>query len=37
MQGENDYEIFSSPDTVGHHVDGPEDTIRILKEIFGEF
>eukprot|EP00123_Amoebidium_parasiticum_P019335 comp24608_c0_seq1/m.46797 comp24608_c0_seq1/g.46797 ORF comp24608_c0_seq1/g.46797 comp24608_c0_seq1/m.46797 type:complete len:250 (-) comp24608_c0_seq1:483-1232(-) len=33
-EGGNDYEIFSSPDTVGHTVTSPEDTIRQLKELF---
>ncbi|KYK58206.1 phosphomannomutase [Drechmeria coniospora] len=32
--GGNDYEIYTHPDTIGHAVDGPEDTIRILKELF---
>ena len=33
-QGGNDYEIFESPDTVGHTVTGPDDTIRQLRELF---
>ena len=33
-QGGNDYEIFESPDTVGHTVVGPDDTIRQLRELF---
>lgn len=33
-QGGNDYEIFVSPDTVGHTVVGPDDTIRQLRELF---
>ena len=31
-EGENDFEIYTSPLTIGHHVDCPEDTLRILKE-----
>ncbi|KAJ7746876.1 eukaryotic phosphomannomutase [Mycena maculata] len=33
-KGGNDYEIYSDPRTVGHHVDSPADTIRILKAEF---
>jgi phosphomannomutase len=33
--GGNDYEIFSDPRTIGHSVDGPEDTMKQLKETFG--
>jgi len=33
-KGGNDYEIFEDKRTVGHSVDGPEDTMRILKELF---
>lgn len=33
-QGGNDYEIFVSPDTIGHTTTGPEDTIRQLQELF---
>ncbi|KAF8825898.1 hypothetical protein HHX47_DHR6000632 [Lentinula edodes] len=33
-KGGNDYEIFSDPRTIGHSVDNPDDTIRILKEVF---
>lgn len=33
--GQNDHEIFSHPDTIGHHVDSPDDTLRQLKELFG--
>ncbi|KAJ3935194.1 MAG: eukaryotic phosphomannomutase [Lentinula lateritia] len=33
-KGGNDYEIFSDPRTIGHSVDNPDDTIRILKELF---
>jgi phosphomannomutase len=33
-EGGNDFEIFSDPRTIGHHVGSPEDTIRILGELF---
>ncbi|KAH7335207.1 eukaryotic phosphomannomutase [Rhizoctonia solani] len=33
-QGGNDYEIFSDPRTIGHSVTKPEDTMRILREMF---
>jgi len=32
--GGNDYEIFSDSRTQGHAVTGPEDTMKILKELF---
>ncbi|KAJ5911278.1 Phosphomannomutase [Penicillium subrubescens] len=32
--GGNDYEIYSDPRTIGHSVDGPEDTMKQLKELF---
>jgi Eukaryotic phosphomannomutase. len=32
--GGNDYEIFSDERTVGHSVTGPEDTMKILNELF---
>ena len=34
FQGGNDYEIYEDRRTIGHAVDGPEDTIRILKGLF---
>ncbi|KAM0256681.1 hypothetical protein ACHAQJ_004835 [Trichoderma viride] len=34
FKGGNDWEIFSDERTIGHTVKGPEDTIRILKELF---
>lgn len=34
FEGGNDFEIFTSPDTVGHTVVGPSDTIRQLQELF---
>jgi phosphomannomutase len=34
FEGGNDYEIYESPDTVGHTVVGPDDTIRQIREIF---
>ncbi|PAV20074.1 eukaryotic phosphomannomutase [Pyrrhoderma noxium] len=33
-QGGNDYEIFADPRTIGHSVTDPEDTVRIVKELF---
>jgi phosphomannomutase len=33
-EGGNDYEIFTSPLVKGHSVQTPQDTIRILKELF---
>ena len=33
-KGGNDYEIFEDKRTVGHSVKNPEDTMRILKELF---
>ncbi|KAH8831737.1 phosphomannomutase [Flagelloscypha sp. PMI_526] len=33
-QGGNDYEIYKDSRTIGHSVSKPEDTIRILKELF---
>lgn len=32
--GGNDFEIFEDARTVGHAVGSPEDTMRILREIF---
>eukprot|EP00667_Euglena_gracilis_P018688 EG_transcript_19893 len=32
--GGNDYEIFSSERTIGHSVTCPEDTIKLLQELF---
>ncbi|KAI7903458.1 eukaryotic phosphomannomutase [Cokeromyces recurvatus] len=34
FKGGNDYEIYTHPDVVGHSVQSPDDTIRILKELF---
>jgi len=34
FKGGNDYEIYSDPRTIGHAVNSPDDTIRILKESF---
>jgi phosphomannomutase len=34
FEGGNDYEIFVCPDTAGHTVTGPDDTIRQLRELF---
>ncbi|KAE9405598.1 eukaryotic phosphomannomutase [Gymnopus androsaceus JB14] len=33
-KGGNDYELFADPRTIGHSVKDPEDTVRIVKEIF---
>ncbi len=33
-KGGNDYEIFTDPRTIGHSVTCPEDTVKILKELF---
>jgi phosphomannomutase len=32
--GGNDYEIYADPRTIGHAVDGPDDTMKQLKEVF---
>ncbi|QPH01326.1 Phosphomannomutase 1 [Epichloe festucae Fl1] len=34
FEGGNDWEIYSDPRTIGHAVKSPEDTIRIVKELF---
>ena len=33
-KGGNDYEIYNDPRTIGHAVNSPDDTIKILNEIF---
>ncbi|KAH3679215.1 hypothetical protein WICPIJ_008684 [Wickerhamomyces pijperi] len=33
-KGGNDYEIYTDERTIGHAVNSPEDTVRILKELF---
>lgn len=33
-EGGNDWEIYTDPRTIGHAVKSPDDTIRILKELF---
>lgn len=33
-KGGNDYEIYEDPRTIGHAVNSPADTIRILNELF---
>lgn len=33
-KGGNDYEIYEDPRTIGHAVQSPADTIRILNELF---
>lgn len=32
--GGNDHEIYNDPRTIGHKVGSPQDTMRILKELF---
>ena len=34
-KGGNDYELYEDKRTNGHSVEKPEDTLRILKELFG--
>ena len=34
FEGGNDFEIYTSPLTVGHTVTGPEDTMRQCTELF---
>lgn len=34
FEGGNDYEIYTDPRTTGHAVKGPEDTMKILRELF---
>ncbi|KAK9322758.1 eukaryotic phosphomannomutase [Lipomyces orientalis] len=34
FKGGNDYEIYTDPRTIGHAVNNPEDTMRIVKEVF---
>ncbi|KAN0137171.1 Eukaryotic phosphomannomutase [Lactarius tabidus] len=34
FKGGNDYEIFTDSRTIGHSVTSPEDTAKILKELF---
>jgi len=33
-KGGNDYEIFTDSRTIGHSVTSPNDTMRILRELF---
>ena len=33
-EGGNDFEIYTDERTIGHRVESPEDTIRILAELF---
>jgi len=32
--GGNDYEIYSDPRTIGHSVVTPDDTMKLLNELF---
>ena len=34
FKGGNDYEIYSDPRTTGHAVSGPEETLKIMRELF---
>ncbi|KFA62558.1 hypothetical protein S40285_05703 [Stachybotrys chlorohalonatus IBT 40285] len=34
FEGGNDYELYSDPRTTGHSVKNPDDTMRVLKELF---
>ncbi|KAJ8098831.1 eukaryotic phosphomannomutase [Lipomyces tetrasporus] len=34
FQGGNDYEIYTDPRTIGHAVNNPDDTMRVIKEVF---
>lgn len=34
FKGGNDYEIYEDSRTIGHAVNSPDDTVRILKELF---
>ena len=34
FKGGNDWEIYEDKRTIGHAVENPEDTMRILKEMF---
>lgn len=34
MEGGNDYEIYTDSRTIGHAVKGPEDTMRVVRELF---
>ena len=34
LQGGNDHEIYEDPRTIGHEVANPDDTIKILTELF---
>ena len=34
FKGGNDYEIYEDKRTIGHAVKSPDDTMRILKELF---
>ncbi|KAL1411898.1 Phosphomannomutase 1 [Vanrija albida] len=33
-KGGNDYEIYNDPRTIGHAVNNPDDTLKILNELF---
>jgi len=35
LKGGNDHEIYEDPRTIGHAVTGPDETIKIMNELFG--
>ena len=34
MPGGNDHEIYEDPRTIGHSVKNPEETIKLINELF---
>lgn len=34
FEGGNDFEIYESPETIGHSVSSPADTLRVVSELF---
>ena len=34
FKGGNDYEIYNDPRVIGHAVNNPDDTMKLLKELF---
>ncbi|RKP05121.1 eukaryotic phosphomannomutase [Thamnocephalis sphaerospora] len=34
LKGGNDYEIYTHPDVIGHSVESPADTLRMVRELF---
>lgn len=35
FEGGNDWELYSDPRTIGHAVENPDHTARLVKELFG--